>query len=52
MIIEHSIGVEEPVANRVLWLTPWWTIAPSRLALQPNFTEKAKKAESLSEKNT
>ena len=35
MILEHSIGVEKFVANRVLWLTPWWTIAPLRLALQP-----------------
>ena len=30
-----SIDVEETAVNRVLRLTPWWTIAPSRLALRP-----------------
>ena len=32
---KSPINVEEEVLNRVLRLTPWWTIAPSRLALQP-----------------
>ena len=35
VIAENSIDVDETVVNRASRLTPWWTIAPSRLTLQP-----------------
>ena len=32
---ENSIGIDETIVNRILRLTPWWTIAPSHLSLRP-----------------